>query len=324
MSRTPPLSRAGALRVAAALAAAGGAPRAAWAQAEPAPLHVATIPAETDATSWYALDLGLFRQNGLDVTVEVFTNGGAITAGLLGGTLDIGVTSVGSVATAHARGLPVVIAAPGGIYNSTAPTTVLAVTAASPLRTAKDLAGKTIGLATLGELGQYTTMAWLDKNGGDAKSVKFVELPTAVMADALEHGRIDAAFIAEPFFTQAKPAIRFFGAGYDGIAKRFLNTGWLGHKEWLDKNLPVAKRFVAAMRAAAVWANAPQNAAASGAILAKYTKLDPELIARMQRAQFATTLDPAMIQPVIDVSAAYKVIPASYPAAELIYAPTAS
>jgi hypothetical protein len=38
----------------------------------------------------------------------------------------------------------------------------------------------------------------------------------------------------------------------------------------------------------------------------------------MQRAQFALTLDPAMLQPVIDVSARYKVIPQAFPASEII------
>ncbi len=281
-------------------------------------LHLATIPLEVDATGWYALDLGFFQQNGLDVTIDIFTSGAPITAGLIGGSLDVGVASIGSLSTAHARGLPVLAIAPGGIYNSAAPTTVLAVPAASPLRNAKDLAGKTIGLQTLGELGQFTTMSWIDKNGGDSKSVKFLEIPSSSMADALARGRIDVAFIAEPFYTQAKPVVRFFGAGYDGVAKRFLNTAWLATNDWISRNPASAKKFVAAMRQAAVWANQPQNAEASGAILAKYTKIAPETIAKMQRARFALTLDPAMLQPVIDVSAQYKVIARPFPATELI------
>jgi hypothetical protein len=43
----------------------------------------------------------------------------------------------------------------------------------------------------------------------------------------------------------------------------------------------------------------------------------------MQRAQFATQLDPALIQPVIDVSAQFGVIPKAFPAAEIIAKPAA-
>ncbi len=283
-------------------------------------LRLATIPAEVDATGWYALELGYFRQHGLDVTIDTFTSGGAITAGLVGGSLDVGVASIGSLSTAHGRGLPIVAIAPGGIYNGDAPTTVLAVSTSSPLRAAKDLAGKTIAVQTLGELAQFTTMSWIDKNGGDSKSVKFLEIPSSSMADALARGRVDVAFLAEPYYTQAKPAVRFFGAGYDGISKHFLNTAWLATNDWIARNPATARSFAAAMRQAAQWANQPRNAGPSGAILAKYTKIPPETIAKMQRARFALTLDPAMLQPVIDVSAQYKVLAHGFPATELIAA----
>ena len=72
------------------------------------------------------------------------------------------------------------------------------------------------------------------------------------------------------------------------------------------------------MRTAANWANQPQNMAVSGTILGKYTKIAPDTIGKMQRAQFATRLDPAMLQPVIDVSARFGVIPKTFPATEVI------
>jgi NitT/TauT family transport system substrate-binding protein len=161
-------------------------------------------------------------------------------------------------------------------------------------------------------------ISWIDKNGGDGKSVKFVELPTSAMADALAKGRVDAAFIAEPFFTQAKPGVRFFAPTYDGVAKRFLISAWLARRDWIERNPEPAKRFVAAMRTAAAWGNQPQHLAASGAILGKYTQIAPDTIAKMQRAQFATRFDPAMLQPVIDVSAQFGVIPKPFPAADVI------
>ena len=311
------MNREALLRAAAAGTAAATLPRLAAAQVR-TPLHIATLPVDTDATAWFAADQGFFAQNGLDVTIDVITSGGAIVSGVTGGALDVGVASIGSLSTAHARGLPVVALAPGGVYNGAAPTTVLAVAQNSPLRTAKDLAGKTIAIQTLGELASFTISSWLDKNGGDAKSVKFVEIPTSAMADAIVKGRVDAGFIAEPFFTQGKPAIRFFGPAYDGVAKRFLISAWVARRDWIERNPEVAAKFVTAMRASAVWGNQRKNLAASGAILGKYTHIEPETIAKMTRAQFALTLDPAMLQPVIDVSAQFGVIPKPFPAAEII------
>jgi len=314
------MSRATVLRSALAGFAAGGLPGVAVAQTHTA-LHIATLPVDADATAWFALDQGFFAQNGLDVTIDVITSGSAILAGLAGGALDIGVASIGSLSTAHARGLPIVALAPGGLYNGALPTSVLAVPANSPLRTAKDLNGKTIAIQTIGELASFAMISWIDNNGGDGKSVKFVELPTSSMADALASGHVDAAFLAEPFYTQAKPAVRFFGATYDGVAKRFLISAWLAQRDWIERNPATARKFVAAMRMAADWGNLPQNMAASGAILGRYTKISPDTIAKMQRAQFAIRLDPAMLQPVIDVSARFGVIPKAFPATEVIASP---
>jgi NitT/TauT family transport system substrate-binding protein len=313
----PRISRTAVLHSALAGLATGALPRLAAAQTRTA-LRIATLPVDADATAWFAVDQGFFAQNGLDVTIDVITSGSAILAGLAGGALDVGVASIGSLSTAHARGLPIVALAPGGLYNGALPTSVLAVLVNSPLRTAKDLSGKTIAIQTIGELASFAMISWINKNGGDGKSVKFVELPTSSMADALASGHVDAAFIAEPFYTQAKPAVRFFGATYDGVSKRFLISAWLAQRDWIERNPATARKFVTAMRTAANWANQPQNMAASGAILGKYTKIAPDTIAKMQRAQFATRLDPAMLQPVIDVSAQFGVIPKSFPASEVI------
>ena len=311
------ITRAAALRSTLVAGATCAIPSIAAAQAR-TPLHLATLPVDADATAWFALDQGFFARNGLDITIDIVTSGSAITAGVTGGAIDIGVASIGSLSTAHARGLPILAVAAGGLYNGALPTSVLAVSETSPLRTAKDLNGKTIAIQTIGELASFAMISWINKNGGDGKSVKFVELPTSSMADALDKGRVDAAFLAEPFFTQAKPGARFFGATYDGVSKRFLISAWLANRDWLDRNGATAKKFISAMRAAAVWANQAQNLAASGAILGKYTKISPDVIAKMQRAQFATRLEPAMLQPVIDVSAQYGVIPKAFPAADVI------
>jgi ABC-type nitrate/sulfonate/bicarbonate transport system substrate-binding protein len=79
------------------------------------------------------------------------------------------------------------------------------------------------------------------------------------------------------------------------------------------------KRYAAVMHETAVWAN--KNPQKSGQILAKYTKIDPELIATMARTRFAEQpLTPSLIQPLIDASAKYNDF-SSFPARELIYTP---
>src|ERR1700723_1291602 len=177
------ITRAGVLRSAAAGVTACALPVTALAQTR-TPLHIATLPVDADATAWFAVDQGFFAQNGLDVTIDVITSGSAILAGLAGGALDVGVAGIGSLSTAHARGLPIVALAAGGLYNGALPTSVLAVLVNSPLRTAKDLSGKTIAIQTIGELASFSISSWIDHNGGDAKGGQFVAIPTSSMADA--------------------------------------------------------------------------------------------------------------------------------------------
>jgi len=91
--------------------------------------------------------------------------------------------------------------------------------------------------------------------------------------------------------------VRFLAGAYDGIARRFSHHR-LASDQDVDRRQPRhGEAFAAVMRRAAQWANA--NPAASVPILARYTKLAPEVIAGMHRTVFALTLDPATIQPVI-------------------------
>jgi len=53
-------------------------------------------------------------------------------------------------------------------------------------------------------------------------------------------------------------------------------------------------------------------------MIAEFGKLDPNLVRHMARAKFAPYLTAAMIQPLIDVAARYKVIDAGFNGQELI------
>ena len=44
----------------------------------------------------------------------------------------------------------------------------------------------------------------VDKNGGDSKSVHFLELPFTEMSAALKAGRIDAAMLSEPVLSESR------------------------------------------------------------------------------------------------------------------------
>jgi NitT/TauT family transport system substrate-binding protein len=287
------------------------------AAAQTSVLRIGAAANETYAGVYYAQDMGFFRDAGLQVEITTMVSGAAILAGVVGGSLDIGGAGTSAIANAHLRGLPVYLVAPGGVYTTASPTSGLIVAKNSTLRAAKDLAGKTVAVTTLRDIAQVGVMSWIDKNGGDSSKVLFTELPASEMGAAVATGRIDAAFVPEPNFSQSTAEARLFGRAYDGIASRFLVIGWFSSKSFLDANAEVAQKFNAVMRRTGEWAS--KNPKRSAEILAKYSKLPVEVIEATHRAGYSPTIDPALVQPVIDAMFQYKIMPQKFPASELFY-----
>ena len=104
-------------------------------------VRFATIPIDGGAQAWYAQSLGYFRDAGITAEIESIRNGSAITAGVIGGTIDVGYSAVLTLAVAHEKGVPLNIIAPAGSYLSRAPISTLMVPADSPAKTARDLNG---------------------------------------------------------------------------------------------------------------------------------------------------------------------------------------
>jgi NitT/TauT family transport system substrate-binding protein len=308
--------RAAVLLLALCLAFAPGL-RASAQTASPAVVRIGAAANETYAEVYYAQDMGFFHDAGMEVEITTMVSGAAIIAGVASGALDIGGAGLSAIANGHIHGLPIYLIAPGGVYSTASPTSGLIVAKPSPIRKAADLSGKTIGVTTLRDAAQVSVMSWIDQNGGDSSKVQFTEIPASEMGAAVATGRIDAAFVPEPNFSQSLKDDRLLGRAYDGIAPRFLTIGWLSSKAFLDKNADVAQKFSAVMRRTATWAT--KNPARSAEILAKYSKLPVEVIQATHRTTYSQTLDPALVQPVIDVSVKYKALPQVFPATDLIY-----
>jgi NitT/TauT family transport system substrate-binding protein len=268
-------------------------------------VHLLVLPIDSAAEIFYAKDLGFFAKQGLDVDIQSGANGGAIAAAVSTDAGDIGYSDLVTLAKGYTKGIPFVAIAPAAIWTAAAPVAGLVVPTNSPIKSAKDLAGKTVAVPGLGSLAEYSPRAWIDQNGGDATAVKFIEMPYAAMPAALTAGRIDVAYISEPFLAVVKPNVRVLGYSHDAIAKQFLQSAWFTTPQWAKDHPDAVRRFIAALRETAAWANQKSNQARSAEILAKYTKIDPATVAAMERARFGETLTAASIQPAIDVTAKY-------------------
>jgi NitT/TauT family transport system substrate-binding protein len=299
------VSRAHALGVLAAGAAA--IPHIVGAQPAPLKLRVGSVPADTFAGGYYALELGLFDKAGLSVEITPFTNGAAMAAAAAGGSIDIGVGDATELANGIARGLPFVLIAGGGVYATAAPTTTLCVAKTSTIAKPSELEGQNVAVVSLVSLMSSGVKSWLTQNGADISKVHFVEMPFPQMPGALARGALAAATLSEPIMSDATATdAKVFGKPYDAIAKTFNISDWFTTRDWLAKNPDAAKRFVAAIYDAARWANTHHDE--SAAILAKYTKVDVERIKRMNRSAYATDLQRGMVQPVLDTAFKFKTL----------------
>src|ERR1700683_1743415 len=137
----------------------------------PAPIRRGVITVEAAAEAFYALDMGFFKKQGLDVDLQIMQNGAAIAAAVMGGSLDAGFADTVSISNADERGLPLVYLAPALLNSYAAPTLAILVNGAGPIHEAKDLNGKTIAVNGINNITMLPVEAWIDKNGGDSKTI---------------------------------------------------------------------------------------------------------------------------------------------------------
>lgn len=153
------------------------------------------------AAYWVALDKGYYRQRGLDVTLESSKGSGDSIGKVDTGHADAGLADAVPVLGAISRGARVKIV--GMVFDDT-PMNIFS-RADAPLKTPKDLEGKTLG-APAGDSHRLAFPAFARVNQIDPSKVTWVNLePTAKMA-ALAEKRVDGVadyLTGDPYYDKA-------------------------------------------------------------------------------------------------------------------------
>lgn len=286
----------------------------------PAPvLRLGTTMSDDLTPVLYAVRTGMFKKAGIDVQMTVLANGSAVAAAIAGGALDIGKASLVSLMNAHVRGVPIVLVAAGAMYNAKSPYAELVMPPDANFKSGKDLEGKTVAVPAIGDFNTLVTSMWVDQNGGDSKTLKFVELPNTAQTAALAEHRVDAAVIQQPDLAQALESgkVKRLGLAYSSIGPAFMFAGWFSMNDWAAKNASLVRTFAKIAGEAAAYTNA--HHAETAPMLAEATKIPLPVIEKMPRVDTATILDAANMQPIIDASAKYKLLPKAFPAKEMIF-----
>lgn len=310
-----PLGAAAALTIAARASAATG---------PLVPVRVGSVANDEATPILYAQTSGLFRDAGLDVELQVISNGTAVAAAVAGGAIDLGRGSLFSIITAHARNVPLTMIAGSAVTWPTTQNAGLVVLADSALHSGADFNGKIVSAAALNDIMVVGVRAWVDKTGGRSETMQFVELTGSEAGAALDSRRIDGAGVVNPWLAQLAASSKYRVVCDPGaaIAPLILSSAWFGNTDYVTKNRSTVRSFATALaKSSAYCLDHPQQTAP---LIAKLSGVDVATIQHMTRAHYSVALDPRQIQPLIDAAAKYKIIPSAFDARDMITGAAAS
>ena len=281
------------------------------------PLRVGTSAVDLFAQAFFARDAGFYQKAGLDVEIRSFGSVPPIAAAVAGGDLDIGAAVPISIANAVARGLPLIMIAGGAIDTIAAPISQMAVAPNGGIRSPKDLEGKTVAVSGVKALSDLAVDVWLTQRGADPSKVARVEMIQAAMTAAVARGAVAGALLAEPMLSAGKKSdgLLTLGDPFMAIAPRLMMSCWFTTTTFAQKNPDTIKKFQSAMRATSRYAN--DHHTETGLILAKYAKLDSDVLKVMGRCAYAEQLQASDLQPALDLAVKFGITPKQLNAADL-------
>jgi NitT/TauT family transport system substrate-binding protein len=278
-------------------------------RAAPTKVKVALLPVADVAPVYLGMKKGFFRAENLELEPQFAQGGAAIVPSVMANEVQFGFGNNVSLMVARTRGLPLRIVSPGvnAARTKQEAANALLVTHKSGIDSVDDLAGKTFAVTTLQQLGDVTIKATLQKHGVDTKGIKFLEVPFPDMNAALEQGRVDVAWQAEPFITIGRQQ------GLRSVADPMFETSpnlsiatYFGADPYLDKHPEVARAFARAMRKSLDYAGA--NPDETRAVIPTYSKIKGEILEKIQLANWSSELNVESIRLTYDLARKYGVV----------------
>jgi len=316
----PGMSRRGLLTVGALVLAGAGCasvPSVSRSGIERPHLRVGAIEAVTATGLYLAQQRGFFAAEGLTVTIEPITGSGPVMADLLNGRLDVSFGNYVSFIAAQARGVGRLrILAEGN--NATAHEQQIAVLPRSPITSVAGLRGKTIGVNALANVATLIVSSVLAENRVPLSSVAFVAIPFPQMGEALAARRIDAAWLVEPFVTEAE--IRYgaeaIADGDQGATANFPISGYAVTAAWARSYPNTAAAFVRALSRGQRLADTSRPAIEK--VLPRYLGVSRQVASLVVTGEFPTGVNRVQIQRVADIMHQFGMLKTPFDVAPMI------
>ena len=273
-------------------AATGGEP-------ELAEITVGVLPIVDVAPVYLAIEQGLFEDEGLTVTPEVMQGGAAAIPALQGGDLDIAFGAWPSFLVANQQGIELRGVA-DGVAAVEGFTQFLALPDSGLEGNPAGMAGMTIALNTLGNLGELALRDTLADAGVDYSEVTPVELPFPEMGAALDGGSVDVIWSVEPGVTGNTSnlgAVTVVDSYVDDM-EGFPVAGYFVTADFAEENPNTVAAFTRAVQAAADMLNGDPDLRVETA--QTYTELPSELLQNVTFPEFRGEIDVSQLERVYD------------------------
>lgn len=263
------------------------------------------------ACAYIAEAKGWFEEEGLELLpiFQVYESGAAIAAALARGDIQIGYMGLTGAIMTYAQGVPIKVIA--GIHKYG-----YGLVARPGINEVEDLQNKTIGCLREGTVTDLLLNLLIDKY--HLENVTILRMSPSEGVIALITGRLDAAFLPEQHATMAE-----FQGFPMLITSRDLWPGMQGdvlvvRTDLLEDNPDLVERLVRVTQRATTWVNEHRDETAeimagqlqvagertflaNEAELAASLEITPEVISRsMDRIEYATSIDPVVVQDTID------------------------
>ena len=237
-------------------------------------LTVGIVPFTPNAVLFHAMDAGIFKKHGLEVTTEPAASPIAISAAMVSGKQQFGFITTPVLLNAKIAGTDMKCVSPiDGQINKERDASALVASKKSGITSLAGFAGKKFAVVQLGSINRVGAQKQFDDAG--VKGVEYVSIPFPQMPQALADGRVDGAVITSPYAQSAIDAgAKVLGHPSSDIWPEGTIYCYAGMSKYLADNPKIATEFDAAMTESILYAKDHENEVLKS--LVSHLKLSPK------------------------------------------------
>lgn len=288
--------------------------------AKPAKLKIGYLPIVDCLQLFVAIDKGYLAKEALSAELVILGGGTKILGAMAGGSLDLGFTATVPLIFAVAQGFDFKIIADGaydtkyGRNNS-----VIMATRASGIERPRDLEGKKVAVNTIRQIADLFVMELVRSDGGDPKTITFLEIPFPQEGPVLIKGQVDAANLVEPFYTiyGNDPKIKFLAPLFRWVRSGVMIANYAASAKWISRHQSETKRFASAMRQATDYIQGHGDE--TRMVLTKFTRLKADMAKKISIKDFGKHIKMDDLEWYLDKLYGYGWIKKRLKAGDLVY-----